>query len=98
MSGSRASRRSVASTESEDRSGTVVDRARVAGGVHRQPAARAQRAARGQHALGLLGEFGRLLVAEPEAHARSLVARALVARRAFAGDEGEHAPLLVVTE
>src|SRR6267378_3523724 len=99
MSGSCASKRSVGSAEeSEDRAGTVFDRTRVAGGVHRQPAAWAQRAAGGQHALGLYGEFGRLLVAEPEAHARSLLARARVARRAFAGDQDEHAPVLVVAQ
>src|SRR5207302_4963692 len=97
--GSCVSNRSVGSAaESEDRAGTVVDRARVAGGVHRQAAARAQRAAGGEHALGLLREVGRLLVAEPEADAGRLLARSLVARRAFARDEDEHAPVLVVPQ
>src|SRR5207245_9028667 len=52
----------------------------------------------GRHGPGLRGAFARLGAAGHEAHARGLAARALVARRAFAGDEDEHAPLLVVTE
>src|SRR5579864_2293077 len=69
MRGSSASSRSLSAKSVrslEDRSGAIHDRARMASRVHGQPAARAERAARGQHGLSLLGEGDDLLVAQPE--------------------------------
>src|SRR6202011_5456064 len=102
ISGSLAMSRSAASgagsAASEDRPGTVVDRAGVAGWVHGQAAARAQRAARREHRLRLFRERDDLVGAEPEAHARRVVGRAFLAGRPLARDQDEHAPVLVVSK
>src|ERR1700674_491097 len=112
MSGSLASRRSVAWTfrwgprdsgagealALEDRPGTVGDRAGMAGGIDRQPAARAQRPACGEHLLRLFGEGNNLLVAQPEADARRVCLGGLLAGGRLAGDQHEHAPRLVIPE
>src|SRR5260370_6231714 len=70
----------------------------MAGGVHRQAAARAWWPARAQHGLGLLGERDDLLGAEPEADAGRVVDSAFLAGGALARDEHEHAPVFVVSE
>src|SRR5579864_2198544 len=108
MRGSSASSRSLSAKSVrslEDGSGAIHDRARMAGRVHGQPAARAERAPRGQHGLSLLGEGDDLLVAEPEADAGRIVAGGgswLLAGfrrgRTLAGHEYEHAPGFVVAE
>src|ERR1700694_5963574 len=82
----------------EDRPGTVGDRAGVAGGIDRQPAARAERTSGSQDRLGLLGGGDHLLMAAPEPDARSADLGDLLAGRRLAGDENEHAPGLVVAE
>src|ERR1700757_4799235 len=91
---------------SEDGSGTVHDGAWGAGGVHRESAARAERAARRDHLLRLQGEVGGLAVAQPEAN-RGPIVGTLAGRRGaltldgalrLAGDEHEHLPPLVVAE
>src|SRR3979409_858678 len=74
MSGSSASSRSGMAA-SEDRPRAIGNRAGVAGGVHRQPAPRAQRPARGQHRFRLFGKGADLVVAEPETHAGQGIVR-----------------------
>src|SRR5260370_22112236 len=97
MSGSRGRRCSVAAAgDSEDRSGTVFDRAWMAGGVHGEAAAWAKGTARPQHGLGLLREGNDLLVTEPEPDAGRVIAGAFLAGRALARDHNEHAAGLVV--
>src|ERR1700737_4086543 len=102
ISGSLAMSRSAASgagsAGSEDRPGTVVDRAGVAGWVHGPAAARAERAARREHRLRLFRERDDLVGAEPEAHARRVVCRAFLPGRSLARDQDEHAPILGVPE
>src|SRR5215831_9316031 len=81
---------------SEDRAGTVVDRAWMAGGIHREPATGAERASSRQHLFGLLGEVRNLAMAEPEAHGGGLFTGALFAAGGLAGDKHEHLALGVV--
>src|SRR6266850_720471 len=106
-SGSSTRRRSISSASwgepvecrLEDRPGTVENRARMAGGIHREPAARAQWAPGGQYVLGLLRERGDLLMAEPEANARGVFGRrAVLARGGLAGHQDEHLAGFVVSE
>src|SRR6202049_4683354 len=82
----------------EDRPGTVGDRAGMAGGIDRQPAARAEGTAGGQDRLRLLGERDHLLMAEPESDARGADLGSLLASRRLARHQHEHAPRLVVPE
>src|SRR4029077_9976316 len=99
MSGSSARRRSVSALE--DRPRAIGDRAGVAGWVHRESAAGAERASGGQDGLGLFGKGDDLVVAEPEAHAWRTSRGglfALIARRALAGNEDEHPARLMVAE
>src|SRR6059036_3217162 len=72
----------------------------MAGGIDGKPASRAQRTSRRDDGLGLLGEREDLVVAQPEAHAGSVVAcgLGLLAGRALARDQDAHAPRLVVAE
>src|SRR5207245_4447006 len=102
ISGKLAIRRSAASgagsAGSEDRSVPLVARAWGAGWIHRQAAARAQRAARREHRLRLFRERDDLVGAEPEAHAGRIVRRAFFAGRSLACNQDEHAPVLVVPE
>src|ERR1700686_1411857 len=98
MSG-RSSSRCSDLAASEDRPRAIGYRAWVAGGVHGQSAARAQRPPRREHRLGLLRKRHHLVVAEPEPNAgRLIVRRALLADRDLAGDQDKHAPRLVVAE
>src|SRR5437879_4437146 len=103
MSGSSVSRRSASGAgsrpwDSEDRPRAIHDRARMAGGVHREPASRAQWAAGGEHLAGLLREVHGLLVAEPEPHAGDVVYRLFLGFRGLACDQNEHLTRLVVAE
>src|SRR5260221_13574789 len=95
ISGRSSSRRSL---DSEDRSGTVHDRTRVARRVHGQPAAGAEGPAGGDHGLRLLRELRGLAVAQPEADRRGVVLSALLGHGGLAGDEHEHAPTFVITK
>src|SRR6266581_4988886 len=83
----------------EDRPGTVENRARMAGGIHRQPAAGTQWPPGGQHALRLFRECDDLLMAEPEANARRLLGfcRAVLAGRR-ARHQNEHLAGFVIAE
>src|ERR1700737_3778344 len=106
MSGSPHRRRSASSAsgtrprESEDGPCAIHDRARVAGGIHGQAASGAQRAARGEHRLSLLGEVDDLLGTEPEADAGDVVCLRwlLLAGSRFARDQHEHVAAFVVSQ
>src|ERR1700686_1274180 len=98
MSG-RSSSRCSDLAASEDRPRPMGYRAWVAGGVHGQSAARAQRPPCREHRLGMLRKRHHLVVAEPEPNAgRLIVPRVILADRDLAGDQDKHAPRLVVAE
>src|SRR5258708_2539031 len=106
-SGSSTRRRSIRSASwgrsferprSEDRPGTVENRARMAGGIHRQAAAWAQGAPCGQQVFRLFRESDDLLVAEPEANARGVLGLRLLAGGGLAGYQDEHLACFVVAE
>src|SRR4029077_12238451 len=99
MSGSSARRRSVLA--SEDRPRAIGDRAGVAGWVHGESAAGAERPSGGQDRLGLLREGDHPVVAEADTTRWGIPGGglfALVARRALARNQDEHPAGFVVAE
>src|SRR5487761_1370981 len=91
--------RSLERPRLEDRPGTVENRARMAGGIHGQAAAGAKRAPGREHVFRLLGKGNDLLVAEPEANARSAPrSGAVLAGCRLAGDQDEHLAGFVVAQ